>query len=343
MERSFRVVIAVLAAIALFLLIQFGALALVEPFDAAGLRPVEDPENPTNPFLYVGAVLVATVLMLGAFRYGLDILIRGGIIIASAMLAWFALDVVIPPVVVLADVNLFAATGAALIGVGLYVHPEWYVIDAAGVLIGATAAGLFGITFGILPALLLLITLAVYDAISVYGTKHMLSLADGVMDVKVPVLLIVPLSLSYSFLSNSGPESQSIPAGADDEGEGTVETAEETGSEGDGSFIHASPLDRDALFIGLGDAVIPAILVASAAFYVPSPVVPLLGISLTIPALAAMVGTVLGLLVLLRMVLAGRPHAGLPLLCGGAIAGYLLGALAVGIPLTEAIGVAPYL
>jgi hypothetical protein len=62
--------------------------------------------------------------------------------------------VVIPPVVVLADVNLFAATGAALVGVGLYVHPEWYVIDAAGVLIGATAAGLFGITFGILPALL---------------------------------------------------------------------------------------------------------------------------------------------------------------------------------------------
>ncbi len=44
---------------------------------------------------------------------------------------------------------------------------------------GAGAAALFGISFGLLPAILLLSVLAVYDAISVYGTEHMLDLAEG--------------------------------------------------------------------------------------------------------------------------------------------------------------------
>jgi len=62
------------------------------------------------------------------------------------------------------------------------------------------AAALFGISFGLLPALLLLSVLAIYDAISVYGTEHMLDLADGVMDLKIPVVLVIPMTLSYSYL-----------------------------------------------------------------------------------------------------------------------------------------------
>jgi presenilin-like A22 family membrane protease len=45
-----------------------------------------------------------------------------------------------------------------------------------------------------------------------------------------------------------------------------------------------------------------------------------------------------GLVILLGMVLKGRAHAGLPLLNGGAIAGYLVGALASGFTLAEAFG-----
>jgi presenilin-like A22 family membrane protease len=43
------------------------------------------------------------------------------------------------------------------------------------------------------------------------------------------------------------------------------------------------------------------------------------------------------------MVLQGRAHAGLPLLNGGAIAGYLVSALATGVPIVDALGVAQYL
>jgi len=51
-----------------------------------------------------------------------------------------------------------------------------------------------------------------------------------------------------------------------------------------------------------------------------------------------MVGTMAGLTGLLWLVSKGRAHAGLPLLNGGAIAGYLLGALASGLTLVEALG-----
>jgi presenilin-like A22 family membrane protease len=59
--------------------------------------------------------------------------------------------------------------------------------------------------------------------------------------------------------------------------------------------------------------------------------------------MTAMVGTFVGLAILLWMVLKGRAHAGLPLLNGGTIAGYVVGAAAVGISLVDALGLGPYL
>jgi presenilin-like A22 family membrane protease len=80
-------------------------------------------------------------------------------------------------------------------------------------------------------------------------------------------------------------------------------------------------------------------MVASAAFFSPAQSLGtgLLAV-LNLPALLAMVGTFVGLLVLLRMVFAGRAHAGLPLLNGGAITGYLLGSVAAGVPILTALG-----
>ena len=94
------------------------------------------------------------------------------------------------------------------------------------------------------------------------------------------------------------------------------------------------------MFIGLGDAIIPTVLVTSAAVFLDSdPLVTVGEVVVTLPALTAILGTIAGLVVLLWMVAKGRAHAGLPLLNGGSIAGYLLGALASGLTLAEALGV----
>ena len=318
--------------VGLFLAVQLGALALVPEFAESGYQAVENPDDPTNSVVYVLAILVMTGVMLAAFKYNFDGAIRLLIVGTSAWLSWYVFSALVSP--------LAAAVPAAAVGVGLLVYPEWYVIDTAGVLMGAGAAGLFGISFGLLPALILLAFLAVYDAISVYGTEHMLSLAEGVMDLNIPVVLVIPLSLSYSLLGADGEEADDGGGDGDDESDEAADADED----GDVDVSDPTPIEeRDAFFIGLGDAVIPAVLVASAATFSPAAglAVPLVGVNL--PALLAMVGSLAGLLVLMSWVIKGRPHAGLPLLNGGAIGGYLIGSLVAGVPLADAMGLAAFL
>jgi len=334
----------VAVAVALFLLVQLGALALVETFFQQGYQAVDDPSDPTNSLLYIGAVLVATVFFLAAFKYDLDWVVRVVIVATSGMLSWYVFSAIVPS-------GVAAALGAG-VAVALWFYPEWYVVNTAGVLMGAGAAGLFGITFGLLPAIVLLSVLAVYDAISVYKTEHMLDLADGVMDLRIPVILVIPLSWSYSLLDDVGGDDADDTTDADDAGDdanGGADDSDDTEATDDGSTdpsddIAADPDDREAFFIGLGDAVIPGVMVASAAFFLPAEFRYEIALfTINTPALASLVGTLAGLLVLMSMVMKGKPHAGLPLLNGGAIGGYLLGALWVGIPLAEALGIAGFL
>ncbi|MFB6110621.1 MAG: presenilin family intramembrane aspartyl protease PSH [Halodesulfurarchaeum sp.] len=322
MNRRRGTAVALLGAVGFFLAVQLGALWLQEPFAAAGFRAVEDPSDPANAAFYVGVLLVSTVVMLALLKYDLTPLLRGIIVLTSGLIAAYVFSVVVPPLVDLPGafhLGALLAAGALLLGLTWY--PEWWVIDAAGLVMGMGAAALFGISLDVLPVLLLLAVLAVYDAISVYGTEHMLTLASGVMELRVPVVVVLPTTRSFSFRE----------LGAEMAGEG-----ESNGADDPGSASESSPFDRDAVFIGLGDAVMPTILVVSSATFLETPAV--LGVELA--SLGAMVGTLLGLGALLALVLKGRAHAGLPLLNGGSIAGYLVGALASGIPLLDALGLA---
>jgi len=362
----------VAVAAALFFLVQVGALAMVGPFETAGYQAVEDPSNPTNSFVYIVAILVATALMLAAFKYAFERAVKAVVVFSSALVSWYVFAVVTPPLVTLGSINLLAVALSVGVALALLLYPEWYVIDAAGVVMGIGAGALFGISFGLLPAILLLSVLAVYDAISVYGTRHMLSLAEGVMALRVPVILVVPLSLSYSLLdddfsgANEVHEGESVSASPATDGEGDPvpdgdapdgaaatdrdadapdgDAADRDADAPDGDAADADPPDRDAFFIGLGDAVMPTVMVASGAFFSPAAS---LGVAvlpaLNLPALLSMVGTFLGLGALLWAVMKGRAHAGLPLLNGGAIGGYLLGSVLAGVPVVRALGLAPYL
>jgi presenilin-like A22 family membrane protease len=346
------------ATVSIFVLVQIGALALIEPFQSAGYRAVENPSNPTNILVYLLGIFLATGIMLAAFRFGADQLVRVFVVGSSVFLTYYVLSVFLPSGTT-TQVNIFALGVAGVLAVALFVYPEWYVIDTVGIVMGMGAAGLFGISLGILSALILLTVLAVYDAISVYGTEHMLTLASGVMELKIPVVLVVPLTLSYSYLDSTPPDDMNHAD--EDRGEtapngGTTPESNDDSSDTDDTNRNddasAEPPDpdrdgepsgsRDAFFIGLGDAVMPSVLVASAAYFLPTE--PLItGFALTLPALTAMLGSLAGLVVLIRMVMQGRAHAGLPLLNGGAIAGYLVGALASGIPLIRALGLTPYI
>jgi presenilin-like A22 family membrane protease len=77
----------------------------------------------------------------------------------------------------------------------------------------------------------------------------------------------------------------------------------------------------------MGDLIMPSILVVSATVFLTTPT--LLGF-ISIPSVGAMAGSLAGLVVLINLVVQGRPQAGLPALNGGAITGFLLGCALTG-------------
>ena len=297
-----------LGLLGLYVGAQVVGLALAQPFRSEGLSSNSNPQSPTAPLLILVIIIVAPlfILFFARRRGGLSAL-RQLILVAIAGALYFTLYAtfsLLPPGQVLlapyaAEVTLDPAlVFAAIVSSGLYfallVEPQWYIVDLAGFLAAGSLIAILGISFGILPAFILLLALMVYDAIAVYRTKHMVSLADVVTDMKLPILMVMPDSAGYDYTN--------APTLKEQRGQPTEE--------------------RAALFMGLGDVVIPGTLIVSAFVWLPtSPHFLGLGANLW-GALGAMVGSLVGYGVLMRLVLRGNPQAGLPLLCGGALIGY---------------------
>jgi len=283
-------ILPMLAMPLMLLIVEIGAIMLSLPMQDAGLSAFEDPSSVANPFIFIVILLVFTAFLLLLIRFRLTRFI--GIIIAISIFFTFvyifgALSYALfsDPLLVLAG-SVVPAILATLL---LYLYPEWYVIDTLGLLIAAGAASIFGISLEIIPVIILLIILAVYDAISVYKTKHMITLAEGVVDTKSPILFIVPKRRGYSYRK---------------EGVGPI---------GEG--------ERSAFIMVMGDLIMPAVLVVSANVFIQGMRIG----PVTLPALGAMIGSVAGLSLLLVYVNRGKPHAGLPPINGGAILGFLAG------------------
>ncbi|HDJ38158.1 MAG TPA: hypothetical protein ENF24_03110 [Methanosarcinales archaeon] len=274
--------------------VQVLALMMAAPMEAGGMQAFEDPESVWNPVYYIVLILVFTAFILFVIKTDKKYILHAILLFAVAATMYYvflAFIGQIPSLII-----------TALLTVLLYKFPEWYVIDITGILVGAGASAIIGISLAILPTLILLILLTVYDIISVYRTKHMIELAEGVMDLHAPILFVVPRRKGYSFIEQS-------------------DAREEDG-------------ERGAYFMGLGDAVMPTILVISASTFLPVayPDLPLVFGYAILPALLAAAGTLAGYAVLMLVVMGGKPQAGLPFLNTGAIIGYAVGCLAAGVP-----------
>ncbi len=255
----------------------------------------EDTDNPLNPLIYVVFIILFTGFMLLVMKYTKGNFIHYALLAVVGLTLFYVFYPVLFHLTGINDMSFYLAiVFAILLTTTLYKYPEWYVVDGIGIVMGAGIAAILGFSLGILPVLVLLIVLAVYDAISVYKTKHMISLADGVVKLKLPILLVIPHKLSYRFFQE----------------EGLVQHIERKKK-------------REAMFIGLGDLIIPGILPVSASIYLPGVMVGGLYAPYVV-AVGASVGSVCGLLVLMRYVLKGNPQAGLPLLNSGVILGYAI-------------------
>ncbi len=348
-----------LAGIAvLYVATVLGGMALADEMNAVGLVAFEDPQNVGNVGVFAVEVLVATVVIVLAERYGV-----GKQLIRLVMLAIFGLAV--SWLAIAAGLGTHAAgfpTSPLPVAVGLvtlavlWVFPEWYVLDLVAVLAGAAMIPALGLSFGPLPIVVLLVAWAAYDAYAVYVSGHMKELASGAGDLKAPMLYVVPAGLDYSMRSNGldlaldpdeSDAGEADPAGGNDDGRDPAGGSE--GSEGTpgGAIGNDTPGDDDVpgkdgtpvQILGLGDSIIPGMLAVSAGQFLPAREV--IGpLNANLPALGALAGGVVGMAALLYVVRRFEgAHAGLPPLNAGVLLGYLAGAVAAGVPVTVALGI----
>src|SRR6266566_2639440 len=274
---------------------QILAIALSPLFFAGGFQAFPNPGDVTNTAIYIVMILAFTAVILGLVRYRRQNLAKY-VIMASIFLT-LAFILLLPLYFGLLYASGGAIDGDLLVNVstlisfvlaGLIVYvlvkfPEWYVVDAVGIMTAAGVTAILGISFGIVPAIL---------------------------------LLVIPKKAGYSFREQKSLKEQV-----------------------------ASGEEREAMFIGLGDLIIPGILSVSAFTFPPPKLDPITGVPIRDPisgllvpdirfvfglpsnlfiAICAIIGCLVGFALLMRFVLKGASQAGLPLLNGGTIAGYFL-------------------
>jgi len=293
------------------------AMFLSLPFMDQGYQAFEDPNDITIPIFYIAFILLFSgVILFLAKKKKLGI-IQALVLFASGMALMYVLALPLWWILVSMAGNsiyfyydeigwlhlLMTIALSAFLTWILYKYPEWYVVDTLGILVGAGIIAILGISLGILPIFILMIALAIYDAIAVYKTKHMIDLADSVIEKRLPVVLVVPKTKNYSFKNQ-----KSIKK--------TIK--------GD--------VKREAMFMGLGDIVFPGILVISALTFLGDQVIQRGEIIAWEPTMASLgvaictlIGAMVGYCILMHYVMKGRPQAGLPLLNSGAILGFAVG------------------
>lgn len=281
-------ILAVVLMGGLFVVVDALTLLVIGPFEVADIRLYANPNDPINIVTLFLTLLVFTAAILLIAKFWKRRLIQGIFLGATGYLVFF---VTYPLLALVAQENwslLFSLMLAAVLVITLIVYPEWYVVDVCGVLIAVGVTAMFGISLSIFLVIVLLVALAAYDAVSVYRTKHMIALADVVLDLKLPTILVIPKLRGYSLFK----ETKSL---------------KEKLNDGD---------ERNAFVMGLGDFVFPGILVASTFHNIAS--------NGLLIALSVMLGTLFGFVALMRRVDQGKPQAGLPYLCSGAILGYVV-------------------
>jgi presenilin-like A22 family membrane protease len=282
----------------LFVLVDLSAFLVAGPFEAAGVVAFENPGDPFNLLYFFIIVLIFTAIILLIIKLRRNQALRIIFLGATTVLSTYVLYPILSLVVTDVYLCLGLSIGfASLLLAALMKKPEWYVIDSIAFFTAAGAIAMIGISLDIWIVIVLLAAMALYDAISVYKTKHMIDMADSIMDLKLPVMFVIPKKRGYSMLKEAKRLKEKL------------EEKEE----------------REAFMLGVGDVVFPGILAVSA-FHS-------LATDSFIMALAVLAGTLVGFAVLIGYVVKGNPQAGLPLLCSGAIAGYLIaGFLLFGFP-----------
>ena len=321
----------------MFVTTIFLGITIQPIWDIPEARAFGEEGTTQSGYILLELVLIGifTFIIIWLARKNMDMLIKGFIMFSLYFSLYY---VVAPYIALIMEITLGTQENIAVIALSLnlflmitlWKFPEWYIVNLVGILVGSGVITMIGISFVPTLIIIFMICAAIYDLWAVNGSKHMLELADTMIDLKLPILLVAPKEKGYSFL---------------DEQEGVMEEKIKRPSQKDWDnpdigHIKVEKKGRDALFMGLGDVIFPGMLVISTITFLPETGAVIGSLPLTsffgwihLDPLAVGLGTLLGGLIgyfgLMTQVAKGKPQAGLPLLNGGAILGYFITGLIV--------------
>ena len=329
-----------MAGMAAMFIGTIGIGMFIQPlYDIPEARAFGEEGTTKSGFILFELVMIGlfTVAIIWLARKGLEALIKGIVMLALGLSLFYALQPFTLIILYLAGLATPASVGLSALVitiagmVALHRYPEWYVVNSVGVMVGAGVIVMIGISFVPTLVIIFMLLAAIYDYWAVHKSKHMLELADTMIGLKLPVLLVSPKEKGYSFLdqegdimrdsSNAG-EMAPPPPGYD--GVMEAEMVDEA------ERLRPKKKSRDALFMGLGDVIFPGMLVISALSFLPEwgPEVwnafGHIHLAQLVVGVGTLIGGLVGYVALMYFVAQGKPQPGLPLLNGGAILGYLV-------------------
>lgn len=150
------------------------------------LPPVfENPESIGNPLMLFAYMLISTLGILLLVKFWKPS-IRGLEAFVVFFSSWITFDFLLP--LAFGPVSLGFLLAAALTAWKFF-RPTITSQNVAAVISGAGVGAILGASFGIAPSLLFLVILCIYDFVSVFITKHMVTLAKEL--TKIPMAFTI--------------------------------------------------------------------------------------------------------------------------------------------------------
>ena len=149
---------------------------------------VEDPEKIENSFNLFIYILISTVLIFVSVKFWRPS-IRALEAFAIFFSSWITFDLIMPVGIWIVSLGFFLALALTA---WKMLRPTILSQNVAAIFSGAGVGALLGASFGIVPSLIFLIILCVYDFVSVFITKHMISLAKIITERPTAFTIAAP-------------------------------------------------------------------------------------------------------------------------------------------------------
>jgi len=226
----------------------------VPELHSLSVAPYDNPDEPLNAayFLLIVVCGAAGVLLAIRFYKGpwlfriLEFTTVAGTTSVLVFGILLSLQILTP------DMALLVGTAiGGLFAVSKFFNPS--LKNAAAILSSAGVGALFGFSAGIVPALLFILGISVYDYVAVFKTRHMLAMSRALGTTE----------LAFTVTAKATPEIHTSSGGVSQQ---TSQPSHSSHAPSAAQAVHATPNDDGLarLDLGTGDLAVPAMLAVSA-------------------------------------------------------------------------------